>query len=100
MVQNPLFIKILWCFSKFFFHHKWNDGPLLHITWYIRVAKSLKTKFQVFPVVPYFTQKLELVRNTLWPIVEKNKSRGTKEVLLELTSAGISHLLEESMEIW
>ena len=37
----------LWCFTKFSFHHKWNDGDYYLETWYIRVsprvAKLIKT---------------------------------------------------------
>ena len=30
-----------WCFTKFSFHHKWNEAWLLVINWYIRVASRV-----------------------------------------------------------
>ena len=41
------YFQNFWCFTKFSFHHKWNEAWLLVINWYIRVAsrvaKLLKT---------------------------------------------------------
>ena len=112
------YFETFWCFTKFSFHHKWNDAQTWYLwTWYIRIAsrvaerlktedlrklwnigkvsklhrmialcpvpllnqkfvntskKLLKNRNQSFPVVHYFTWKLELVSNILWMMVSGN----------------------------
>ena len=88
--------ETFWCFTEFYFHHKWNSTRMLltnmelpnnikevpkimewnHSVQYfcqneqfVITSKRLLEKKYTFPVVRYFTWKLVLVSNILWLIV-------------------------------
>ena len=38
------YFETFWWLRKFFFHHEWNEAWLLVISWYIDVAKRVKSR--------------------------------------------------------
>ena len=93
IMENPShvhYFETIWLLTKFCFYHKWNGAWLFVINWYtvyelphklsssrignfVSTSKNLlKNRNWTFPVVRYFTWKLEFVSTNLWVAVSGN----------------------------